>query len=258
MLTNLVSNAVKFTPQGEVYLRVRCLQGERVEFAIEDTGIGIASEALEQIFDPFTQADSGTTRLFGGTGLGLAICHNLVELMGSELSVESAPGSGSTFRFDCELPAAAPPSQPAIPDDRNDNEAHDVSAKRYRVLLVDDTATNRMITSKMLDRLGYAVDIGTNGQEAVEKVREQSYDLVPDGLQHAGHGRLPGHPSDPCTGRTGGQPADRGADRVRPRGRPRTVHRGRHGQLPREAVPARGSPRPVEERPPQARQRRLS
>ncbi len=103
VLTNLIGNSVKFTQAGEVELRVSFLErtGDRVklEFSVRDTGIGMSEEETARLFRPFTQADSSTTRKFGGTGLGLSITHRLVELMGGQLSVKSAPRQGSTFSF---------------------------------------------------------------------------------------------------------------------------------------------------------------
>jgi two-component system sensor histidine kinase/response regulator len=114
ILLNLVDNAIKFTPSGEVTLRVM-LAGQanglcRVDFEVIDSGIGIADETLSRLFQPFVQADSSVTRTYGGTGLGLSICKRLLELMGSRIEVDSRPGLGSTFRFRLELGVAAPPA----------------------------------------------------------------------------------------------------------------------------------------------------
>ena len=105
VLANLVSNAVKFTEEGEIVMRVRALEDTaepraRLAFAVTDTGIGIDPDVQSQLFAPFTQADTSTTRKFGGTGLGLAIAHQIVALMGGNLRVESVPGHGSTFCFE--------------------------------------------------------------------------------------------------------------------------------------------------------------
>ena len=178
VLGNLLSNAVKFTENGEVRARVRRQPDDRLEFAVEDTGIGISPDKLEQVFDPFTQADSGTTRLYGGTGLGLAICRSLVELMGSELVVDSRPGHGSTFRFTCELQAVARVADEARRDEPGLDERETPRTVRRHVLLVDDIETNRMITRKMLERLGCTVECAANGLEALDLVRGSAYDLV--------------------------------------------------------------------------------
>jgi CheY-like chemotaxis protein len=109
VLSNLIANAIKFTDAGEVVVRVRRDEGDRVRFEVRDTGIGIAADQQQALFEPFTQADSSTTRRYGGTGLGLAICRQLVELMDGEIMLESAPGRGSTFAFVVDLPPAPVP-----------------------------------------------------------------------------------------------------------------------------------------------------
>jgi PAS domain S-box-containing protein len=147
VLLNVMGNAVKFTTQGEVVLRVSVREASAdsvtLHFAVSDTGIGIAPEKQRQIFRPFTQADSSTTRRYGGTGLGLAIALRLVELMGGQLWVESAEGRGSTFfftaRFECPEPVAARPRL-----------VKPKALEGLRVLVVDDNATNRRILEEML------------------------------------------------------------------------------------------------------------
>jgi signal transduction histidine kinase/CheY-like chemotaxis protein len=112
VLSNLIANAIKFTEAGEVVVRVRAGVGGRVRFEVSDTGIGIARDKQAALFEPFTQADSSTTRRYGGTGLGLAICRQLVELMDGEIALQSTPGRGSTFAFTVFLPAAATADAP--------------------------------------------------------------------------------------------------------------------------------------------------
>jgi PAS domain S-box-containing protein len=147
VLLNVIGNAVKFTTRGEVVLRVSvdAVSPGRVtlHFAVSDTGIGIPLDKQERIFQAFTQADSSTTRRYGGTGLGLAIAHQLVELMGGRLGVESAEGRGSTFFFTAtfEQPEAVAP-RPAIIKPR--------ALQGLRVLVVDDNGTNRRILEEML------------------------------------------------------------------------------------------------------------
>ncbi len=123
ILLNLVDNAIKFTESGEVMLRVtlkrRSGNGCRVRFEVIDSGIGIDEQALTRLFQPFMQADSSVTRKYGGTGLGLSICKRLLELMGSQIEVDSSPGNGSTFRFELDLAEVAPPAVlPALPPQR--------------------------------------------------------------------------------------------------------------------------------------------
>ena len=150
VLTNLIGNAVKFTEQGEVVLRVRIgrVEDDRptVHFAVQDTGIGIAEDALERIFDSFVQADGSTSRRFGGTGLGLAISQRLVALMGGRLAVDSRPGAGATFGFDLPLEAV---------DEQHAGDIRDGGVMRgAQVLIVDDNTTNREILEEQVNGWG--------------------------------------------------------------------------------------------------------
>ena len=164
ILTNLVGNAVKFTERGEIFVRVSALEREqdygRLCFEVHDTGIGIAPEIQEHIFKAFSQADGTTTRRYGGTGLGLAICKQLCEMMGGEISVESTPGKGSTFRFTMRLKVRPLPLQPKA--------ASDVDLKEIRVLIVDDNATNRNIVHHQVLSYGMRSGCAENGQNALE------------------------------------------------------------------------------------------
>ena len=140
---NLVGNAIKFTEKGGVVLRVLAEPGDRFRIEVQDTGIGIPPEQQAHLFQRFSQADSSTTRRFGGTGLGLAICRRLVELMGGEIGVVSAPGEGSLFWFAVPLdpPVGPPPPAPAL-----------ACLQNRRILLVDDNATNRKVYRYLLQR----------------------------------------------------------------------------------------------------------
>jgi CheY-like chemotaxis protein/HPt (histidine-containing phosphotransfer) domain-containing protein len=169
VVSNLVGNAIKFTQEGEVVVRVALLQqtasdsgaGPAVRLSVEDTGIGIAPEAREKIFEHFSQADGSTTRRYGGTGLGLAICRRLLSLMGGHIRVDSTPRVGSKFIIDLHLPPAqSPPPAPL-----------DVSALQgVRVLVVDDNQTNRSILQQQLQgwrMLVHCVDGGTPALQAM-------------------------------------------------------------------------------------------
>jgi two-component system, sensor histidine kinase and response regulator len=168
VLTNLLSNAVKFTPRGEVELLVTVAhrQGDEavVQFAVRDTGIGIAAEHLTRIFAPFGQADSSTTRKYGGTGLGLSIARRLVRLMGSDISVESEPGRGSTFWFRVTLPV-----------DTGHPGAHAAGRleelQLVRTLVVDDNGTNRHVLGGLLRHAGADVEECGSVAEAVAALR---------------------------------------------------------------------------------------
>jgi PAS domain S-box-containing protein len=153
IILNLVGNAIKFTAEGEIQLRIDLLKEERatafLQFTVSDTGIGISREQQKTIFEPFTQADSSTTRKFGGTGLGLSISTHLVRMMGGEMWVESEPGSGTKFHFKLPLIAATSPVVANVLP---------ISAALLgaRVLIVDDNATNRQILQLMLKHWGMA------------------------------------------------------------------------------------------------------
>ncbi|MCC6409493.1 MAG: response regulator [Planctomycetes bacterium] len=177
VLLNLLDNAIKFTARGEVALAVRRApaHSERLEFRVRDTGIGIPPHALASIFEPFTQADSSTTRRFGGTGLGLAICKRLVELMGGEIEVESVPDHGSTFRFQARLPAAAEGDGALAETSFRQAPSSPLSA---RVLVVDDNPVNRLIAARMLERLGCSVLTVADGVDAVRRVGDEDFDAV--------------------------------------------------------------------------------
>jgi two-component system, sensor histidine kinase and response regulator len=164
VLLNLASNAVKFTPRGEVLVQmsVQHSNAERValRFEVSDTGIGIAEADQQRLFNAFAQADSSTTRRFGGTGLGLAISRQLVELMGGTLGVTSAPERGSTFWFDLSL---------ARPENAQPLETSDpLSLHGQRVLVVDDNATNRKILRQQLSSWGLQVVDAVDGFEALQ------------------------------------------------------------------------------------------
>ncbi|HET7722303.1 MAG TPA: ATP-binding protein [Acidimicrobiales bacterium] len=186
ILLNLAGNAVKFTDHGQVTIGVSTLGEGQLRFRVTDTGIGIAPEARATLLDPFSQADSSTTRRFGGTGLGLAICAQLVDLMDGTLDFDSAVGRGSTFWFDLSLPAASPAStSTAVPASTSSAAGRSVvgpvagpPAPAARVLLADDARINQLVGVALLERLGCTVDVVTNGAEAVEAVLRKDYDVV--------------------------------------------------------------------------------
>ena len=182
-LLNYATNAVKFTEQGSIHLRVQVVDEntERVmlRFAVEDTGIGIAPETLRRLFSAFEQADNTTTRKYGGTGLGLAITKRLAQLMGGDAGVESIPGAGSTFWFTVWLnKGEGEESVDAAPaTDTTEAKVKRLHAGR-RVLLVDDEPINREITLLNLNEAGLMADMATNGAEAVERLAAGKYALV--------------------------------------------------------------------------------
>src|SRR5579883_403320 len=178
VLLNLLGNDLKFTAQGEVEIAVSLVEesaeGALVRVAVRDTGIGIAPEAQAAMFEPFTQADASTTRRYGGTGLGLAIARRLVEAMGGQIGMESAPGQGSTFWLTLRLArnGAAEDVNPAAPP------ARAMPGRRGRVLVAEDNAINRLVVVGLLQSLGCEVETVEDGRQAAEAVGRGHYDLV--------------------------------------------------------------------------------
>ncbi len=177
ILLNLVGNAIKFTDEGWVSLTLAHQPADedhvRLLFSIADSGIGIIPEALDRMFEQFTQMDSSISRRFGGSGLGLAICRRLVELMGGTIRVESEPGVGSSFHFDVTLKLA----QTAVLDD-SVATAEPQDETRLRVLVAEDNLTNRLVALRMLERLGHQADAVGTGSEAIAALALIRYDLV--------------------------------------------------------------------------------
>jgi len=174
VLTNLTSNAVKFTPRGKVTIRAKTEARDgraRVELAVEDEGIGIAPDRCERIFDAFEQAERSTQRHYGGTGLGLAISRELVERMGGRLQVESVVGRGSTFSFTVDLPVldAMPVSVAQTPAPL---------PQRLRILLCEDNAVNQRVAARMLEMLGHHVTVAHNGRVGVALFGQGEFDVV--------------------------------------------------------------------------------
>jgi signal transduction histidine kinase/AmiR/NasT family two-component response regulator len=172
VLLNLVGNAIKFTPSGRITLSLRRVP-EAVEFAITDTGDGIAPEKIDTLFHPFTQLDSSPSRAYEGTGLGLAISKKLVELLQGEIGVESTPGHGSRFWFRVPYP---PPEGATAPVESLSHSAAPV--RPLRVLIAEDNPANQLVASRLLQRLGHSVTCAANGAEAVAAYSAQSWDLV--------------------------------------------------------------------------------
>lgn len=192
ILVNLVGNAIKFTDQGRVELRVECPKRSPaeavIEFLVEDSGIGLDEAEQASLFQPFSQADMTISARFGGTGLGLAISHQLAQLLGGELSCQSKKGVGSTFHLRVTMQVSdelnathhgtTPPS-PLMPEpprselpqpQAGSSPDPGADGARYRVLLAEDNQLNQIITQKMLRRIGYECDVASTGHDAIQQM----------------------------------------------------------------------------------------
>ena len=182
IILNLVSNAVKFTTKGEITVSVKLLKEDEdkstIEFAVTDTGIGIAKEKLEHVFENFQQASSDTSRLYGGTGLGLAISKQLVEAQGGNISVKSEVDKGSTFSFVLSFLKTTAEVESEI-----EIEGLNAEIKDIKVLIVEDIALNQLLMKTLLDDFGLEHDIAENGKIAIEKLKHKSYDVILMDLQ---------------------------------------------------------------------------
>jgi two-component system, sensor histidine kinase and response regulator len=178
ILINFCNNAVKFTDKGEVSVQVRVLEdssdSQLVEFSVSDTGIGMSEPQIERLFQAFEQADASTTRKYGGTGLGLAISKQLTEMMGGHVSVESAPGKGSTFRFTARLGKGVATQRPRLLQS---------DLRGRRVLIIDDNPHARAVLANMLTNMTLVADEAASGAEAIGMVQQaaeagQQYEIA--------------------------------------------------------------------------------
>jgi PAS domain S-box-containing protein len=182
IILNLVSNAVKFTTKGKITVSVDLLHEDAenviIQFAVTDTGIGIAEEKIEKIFENFQQASSGTSRLYGGTGLGLAIVKQLIEPQGGNIIVKSKVNEGSTFSFTL-------PFQKANVDAELESEILELDSevKNIKVLVVEDIPLNQLLMKTLLDDFGFQYDMAENGKIAIDKLKNNDYDIILMDLQ---------------------------------------------------------------------------
>jgi len=180
VLYNLISNALKFTSEGQVRVRVAAApERSGLSITVTDTGIGMAPDVLPKLFQKFVQADNTMTRRFGGTGLGLTICRHIVELMGGTIDVESTFGAGSSFQVSLPLKWLGPPIVLMSPPVASDTAADvDSGVAQLRILAAEDNATNQLVLKTVLHSLGVSPTIVEDGQQAVEAWAREPFDLV--------------------------------------------------------------------------------
>ncbi len=180
VLMNLLSNAIKFTPNGAVSISVQCVRdqanSELIQFSVTDTGIGVPSEKIAQLFEPFYQVDHYMTRQVEGTGLGLAICKKLVQLMGGDIWYERNPNQqGSVFTFTVDFSFSANAGN--MPEAGTVHENHS-DGSDLKILIAEDNEVNQLVLKKMIEKLGYNSTTVLNGLEAVEAFKRYPYDMV--------------------------------------------------------------------------------
>jgi CheY-like chemotaxis protein len=179
ILSNLISNAIKFSSMGTIYISAEIAlteQGDyRLQCSVRDSGIGISQNGLDRLFKPYSQACNSTTRQYGGTGLGLSICALLCKAMGGSITAESHFGSGATFRFDIRLQVSD--NKPVLFEGLT-NQKYQID-RNLRILLVDDNQINCILVNTLLIRLGIKADLANNGSEAVSILQSGAvYDIV--------------------------------------------------------------------------------
>lgn len=179
ILSNLLGNALKFTKQGRIDLAIRKIaqikKEIKLEFSVQDTGIGIKPDKINDLFKSFSQADSSTSRKYGGTGLGLAICKGLVEKMGGQIWVDSKENEGCTFYFTCVL-------EESVDGDECMNKVEGAGIidekKSLSLLIVEDDAINRMVMEKFAERKGWKAILAENGEAAIASFQKQEFDII--------------------------------------------------------------------------------
>ncbi len=180
ILINLIGNAIKFTKDGNIWVRVYKINQEgdiyTIRFEIEDNGIGISKEKQENMFESFSQGSIQINRKYGGTGLGLSIVKGLIEILKGKIYLKSELGKGSTFIFEVPLEYSAKTIE--IPKTTQFNEINELDLTNIKILVVEDNKINQMITKKILNKMSLYCDVVDNGEEAVERVKENKYDVV--------------------------------------------------------------------------------
>jgi signal transduction histidine kinase len=181
IIINLVNNAIKFTEEGSVSIQVEQIKdkngkcGVRVE--VVDTGIGISEEGQKKLFKSFSQSEKSITRKYGGTGLGLSISKSLVEMLDGQIGVTSKEGEGSTFWFTAYFDRTQEPEKVEL-DEETEIVSQDVANKQLKILLAEDNKINQKVATMILKKGGHNIDIANNGQEAIDKFKENNYDII--------------------------------------------------------------------------------
>jgi CheY-like chemotaxis protein len=183
ILINLIGNALKFTHEGAIALQVQLEEQSGddlvLHFTVSDTGIGIAPDKQQSIFEAFTQADTSVTRQYGGTGLGLSIASRLTQKMGGRIWLESEPGRGSTFHFTAKLRVDRSPCR----DCPRPEQVSALPLRRLSILVAEDHPVNRQLAARLLEKFGHSALLVTNGMEAVDAFKNRSFDVILMDLQ---------------------------------------------------------------------------
>ncbi|WP_282041079.1 tetratricopeptide repeat-containing hybrid sensor histidine kinase/response regulator [Winogradskyella flava] len=182
ILINLLGNAIKFTKDGDIWIRAYKIDQKdkmySLRFEIEDNGIGITTEKQEQMFESFSQGSVQINRKYGGTGLGLSIVKGLIKILKGKIYLKSELGKGTTFFFEIPLEKADQAEKPKVEEIKKSNRMEDLDLGNVKILIVEDNKINQMITKKILNKMGLYCDVVDNGESAVEQVKETAYNVV--------------------------------------------------------------------------------
>lgn len=193
VMMNILSNAIKFTDEGEISVNVKVIDYDALDqdnkyillFEIKDTGIGITPEVHANLFEPFAQGDASISRKYGGTGLGLAISYRLIKMMGGTIDVESTPGQGSKFWFTIQVAESSVTNKSMLDKSSINMPIDDIlqekkinAKKNFNILLAEDNLINQKVALGILKKLGYQADVALNGYEALTAIQSKSYDLI--------------------------------------------------------------------------------
>lgn len=182
ILINLLGNAIKFTKDGDIWVRAYKIDQKdnkyTLRFEIEDNGIGITKEKQDQMFESFSQGSVQINRKYGGTGLGLSIVKGLIKILKGKIYLKSELGKGTTFFFEIPLEKAEKVDTPTVEETKQSNKMEDLDLSNVKILIVEDNKINQMITKKILNKMGLYCDVVDNGEAAVEQVKSTDYNVV--------------------------------------------------------------------------------